>query len=180
VSAGPAMKIAVAASKRNGISPANVEFGVRSKMIAPAMLPPVLATNMRTSVPRGTSISERKEPVEASEPSHIATLLVAFAGIGATPDARIAGNEMKLPPPAPALIALATNAAPPMNRSLAKFSARARGDALWHHLQQVALDEHDAARDQQLRERQRVTHLKLALRVFELAELRRSRLSMHV
>jgi hypothetical protein len=70
-----------------------------------------LVTIMRTRIRRGMSISERNEPADANEPSHIATLFVALADTEGTPVERSAGNEMKLPPPAPALIALATNAA---------------------------------------------------------------------
>jgi hypothetical protein len=62
------------------------------------------------------SISDRNEPADANEPSHIATLFVAFAETDGTPVESNAGKEMKLPPPAPALIALATNAASPTKR----------------------------------------------------------------
>jgi hypothetical protein len=80
-------------------------------MIAPAMLPSTLAAIIFSNVARGTSISERNEPVDASDPSHIATLFVALAETDGKPTARSVGNEMKLPPPAAALIALATNPA---------------------------------------------------------------------
>jgi hypothetical protein len=43
-------------------------------------------------------------------------LFVAFADTDGTPVASNAGNEMKLPPPAPALIAPATNAAAAISR----------------------------------------------------------------
>jgi hypothetical protein len=127
--AGPVTNTIVAPSNKNGISPANAAFEVRSKTIAPRMLPTALVASTRTSVGRGTSISERNEPVDENEPSHIATLFVAFAATGGTPVARIAGNEMKLPPPAPALMPLATKAAAVMKRSAERFSYEPASDA---------------------------------------------------
>jgi hypothetical protein len=79
--------------------------------------------SIRASVALGTSISERNEPAEANEPSHIATLFVALAETGAMPIARAAGNEMKLPPPAPALIPLAMKDAARTNRSPERLSS---------------------------------------------------------
>jgi hypothetical protein len=62
------------------------------------------------------SICERNGPIDASAPSDIATLFVALADTDGTPVASNAGNEMKLPPPAPALIAPARNAAAAISR----------------------------------------------------------------
>jgi hypothetical protein len=111
VSHGPQMKSVVDASKRNGMSALKRAFDVRSRSSAPTRLPAALTAIIFSSVRRGTSSSERNEPADANEPSHIATLFVAFAETEGTPIERRTGNEMKLPPPAPALIALATKAA---------------------------------------------------------------------
>jgi len=68
------------------------------------------------------SISERNEPADANDPSHIATLFVALAETEGTPVESSAGKEIKLPPPAPALIALATKAASPTKMRCWKVS----------------------------------------------------------
>jgi len=86
------------------------------------MLPATLAIIIFVSAGRGISISRRNDPVDDNPPSHIATLFVAFAEIGATPVASTAGNEMKLPAPAAELMALARKAAPPTKRPDARFS----------------------------------------------------------
>ncbi len=85
-----------------------------------------LAASIFTSVARGTSISDRNEPVDASAPSHIATLFVAFAETDPSPVESSAGKEMKLPPPAAALIAPATNAASAMKINCCGVSFRLR------------------------------------------------------
>ena len=90
------------------------------------MLPSTLVATILRSIGRGTSISERNDPADANEPSHIATLFVALADTDGSPVERSAGNEMKLPPPAPALIALATNDATAINASCWNVSVPAR------------------------------------------------------
>jgi len=91
------------------------------------MLPTTLAAIIFTSVGRGTSICERNDPADANDPSHIATLFVAFAATDGTPVESNAGKEMKLPPPAPALRPLAKNEAPAISRSC--WGVRLRGAA---------------------------------------------------
>jgi hypothetical protein len=118
---GPKMKSVVAIKSKIGMSCAKDALDVRSKRSAPRILPATLAIIIFVSAGRGISISLRNEPVDAKPPSHIATLFVAFAEIGATPVASTAGNEMKLPPPAAELMALARKAAPPRKRPEAGF-----------------------------------------------------------
>ena len=111
VIAGPKAKSVVDPRSKNGMSAENAAFDVRNKMSAPTRLPRMLVTSIFTSTGRSMSSSLRNDPADVSAPSHIATLFVAFAETGGMPAASAAGNEIKLPPPAPALIALATNAA---------------------------------------------------------------------
>ncbi|MCU1226338.1 MAG: hypothetical protein JWQ42_4431 [Edaphobacter sp.] len=56
-------------------------------------------------------MSSRNAATEVNCPGHKATVFVAFAWIGSTPTASIAGNERNDPPPAIAFITPAINEA---------------------------------------------------------------------
>src|SRR5581483_1029150 len=64
----------------------------------------------------------RYAPPLARTPIHSASVFVAFAGMGGTPENKSAGNAIKLPPPATALIAPPSN--PAANRKMARCTLK--------------------------------------------------------
>ncbi len=89
---GLAMKSAVAANSRTGMSVIKRSFDVRSNTIAPTTLPNALTTNNQSNVGRSTCSPERSAPADERPPSHMATVFVAFALMGGKPAARSAGK----------------------------------------------------------------------------------------
>src|SRR5207244_4856933 len=73
----------------------------------------------------GTSCLLLYAPLLAVTPVQMASVLVAFAGIGGTPVKSSAGNEMKLPPPATALSA--PPRMPAKNKKMACWRIKPKG-----------------------------------------------------
>src|SRR5436853_1130 len=106
-----AAKRMVAPRIRRGMSVSNVAGGVRSNRIAPTTAPAAEGKPNSKSHLRLSRISRRKPIILANDPGHMATALVAFAGIGARPSHTRIGKVSNVPPPATELIIPATNPA---------------------------------------------------------------------
>src|SRR6266436_595991 len=95
------VKRSVASKRRYGIKCTKVVCGVCNRSTAPSTPPTTLApVNISNSLRFCAASSLRYAAILATEPGQRATVLVAFAVIGATPVKMRAGKVMKLPPPA--------------------------------------------------------------------------------
>ena len=97
--------------------------GVRSRRMARTIPPTTLAEARVPNTGRGTLMWRRKAPPLNSRPVQSATVLVAFAGTGGRPTNSRAGKAMKLPPPATALSAPASTAAPKSSAAFGSVSS---------------------------------------------------------
>src|SRR5690606_17877071 len=121
----------VAASSRNGTSTANASFEDSSSSAEPAAPPAMVSTVSRLKIARGNSAISRRNPSAADRyPGSAATVLVALADTTGTPTNTSAGQVMKVPPPATALITPPSTPATSSRRksvteSSCRFAARA-------------------------------------------------------
>src|SRR5271166_714227 len=106
------MKMMVADRISHGTSHTKIVVGVLSSTHAPPIPPMMHVTSSGAIIGHDNLLNCcRYAPMLATCPGHSATVLVAFANFAGTPINISVGKLTKLPPPATALMAPATNAA---------------------------------------------------------------------
>src|SRR5579883_1332951 len=115
---GLTAKSTVAIRRRYGTRRTKTDCDVLNKSMAPSSPPIRLEPISSRSNLRSTRVNSRRYAITlAIEPGQSATVLVAFAMIGETPENTNAGKVKKLPPPATALSVPPKRAAMKRNRN---------------------------------------------------------------